>query len=286
MDISQPRDRPSPAEDERLERICLDSREEACNLGFSKRNADIFLGYTLIGEEPHLFDESGFRAYMKKQRKTPNTIESCVENASQLEGYLGKSGKSASDCKEEDLDEFIASEVDNKKIAKFIWTLQYYLSFLDNDALLRHVRRVREKHTAKKRRPFEIKDFMGVRSKSIDKLAEQRIETVGDMLKAAKTKKQRTELAKKTAVKAEEILELAKLSNLSQVGGVRSVRARLYYDAGIDTIEKMSNMTGEELRDVISEYIEKTGFDGIPPTPKEAENAVKDAKKLKDEIGL
>lgn len=189
-------------------------------------------------------------------------------------------------CSEKDLDVFIESEIDRKKVAGFMWTLQYYYSFLENDTLLKYVSRVREKHTAKKRRPFDIKDFVGVNPSSAEALANHGIRTVDDMLEAAKTKKQRSELAKKTGVSEAEIFELAKLSNLAQVGGVKSVRARLYHDAGVDSVEKLAGMTAEELQAATSRYIEKTGFDGIPPTPKEAANAVKDAKKLKDKIEL
>jgi hypothetical protein len=38
------------------------------------------------------FDEIGFRSYMKKQKKTSNTIESCVENANKLERFLAQRG--------------------------------------------------------------------------------------------------------------------------------------------------------------------------------------------------
>ena len=71
-----------------------------------------------------------------------------------------------------------------------------------------------------------------------------------------------------------------KLSDLTRVGALRSVRARLYHDAGVDTPEKLAGWNPEELRQMFLEFIEKSGFEGIAPLPKEVLNAVESAKKL------
>jgi hypothetical protein len=92
----------------------------------------------------------------------------------------------------------------------------------------------------------------------------------------------RKELSEKTGIDHEGILELAKLSNLTRLGAVKAVRARLYHDSGFDTLEEIAKVSAEELIKRTREFIEKTGFDGIPPTPKEAENTVTTAKKLSD----
>jgi hypothetical protein len=64
------------------------------------------------------------------------------------------------------------------------------------------------------------------------------------------------------------------------VGGLRSVRARLYYDAGVDTVEGLAAWDPEELRAMLVDFVARTGFDGIAPLPKEARNAVATAKTL------
>jgi hypothetical protein len=61
---------------------------------------------------------------------------------------------------------------------------------------------------------------------------------------------------------------------------VKSVRARLYYDAGVDTVEKMAEWDPEELREMLIAFVEQTGFDGVAPLPKEARNTVETARKL------
>ena len=225
-------------------------------------------------------DDEGFISYLKKKRKTGRTISSCVENAQRFEGFLHNKGKTAKNSSELDLDLFISSVLGGKNIAKFMWTLQYYFAYIEHDKMLKYSQIVREEHTAKKRKPFKLKDFKDVNQESIEKLTALGIQTVKDMLEAGKTETMRKKLSKITGISSEGILELAKLSNLTRLGAVKAVRARLYHDSGFDTLEKIANVTAEDLISGTKEFIERTGFEGIPPTPKEAENTVKTAKKL------
>ena len=90
------------------------------------------------------------------------------------------------------------------------------------------------------------------------------------MLDAGKAKTEREKPAKETGVPVEYILELVKLSNLARIPGVKQVRARLYYEGGLDTLEKLAEWDPEEMREMLKEFIEKNSFDGIAPLPKEA----------------
>ena len=58
------------------------------------------------------------------------------------------------------------------------------------------------------------------------------------------------------------------------------MRARLYYDAGLDTPEKIAAREPDELRRYLAEFIERTGFEGIVPLPKELDNLVRAARTL------
>lgn len=229
-------------------------------------------------------DEESFTSYLRKKRKTARTIEACLESARTFDKYLKKTGKTAVESSEEDLAKFVSLVLEGKGVAKFMWTLQYYFSFIENKELLKHSQRIREAYTAKKRKPFKLRNFQGANLDLIEKLADMGIHSVDDMLQQGKTRKQREDIASKTGVTQGEILELAKLADLTRLGAVKAVRARLYYDAGFDTIAKIAEVTADELIKVTSEFIERTGFKGIPPLPKEAENAVKTARNLS--VGL
>lgn len=75
-------------------------------------------------------------------------------------------------------------------------------------------------------------------------------------------------------------MEFVKLSDLARNPGVKGVRARLYYDAGIDTVEKIAALEPEELRVIVMHYIAESGFEGVPTLPAEAKFTVDKARKL------
>jgi hypothetical protein len=132
----------------------------------------------------------------------------------------------------------------------------------------------------KKRNPFKLKEFRGVDAGQIKNLIALGIKNADQMLNAGRTKKQRATLAKETGIPEKNILELVKLSDLARLPGVKGIRARLYYDAGVDSVEKMASQEPEALRIMVTRYVEQTGFDGIPPLPKEVSSTIANAGKL------
>jgi hypothetical protein len=61
---------------------------------------------------------------------------------------------------------------------------------------------------------------------------------------------------------------------------VKSVRARLYYEAGVDTIDKFAAWETEDRLKYLKDWVEQTGFDGIAPLRKELANGVAKARTL------
>jgi hypothetical protein len=133
---------------------------------------------------------------------------------------------------------------------------------------------------SKSRKPFKLKDFRGVNAKHIRILTKYGIRDTKKMLEVGKTRKQRKDLAAKTGLSSEVILELVKLSDLARLPGVKGIRARLYHDAGIGSIEKLANMPAEDVLNITREFVEKTGFDGLPPLLKEIKSSISTARKL------
>jgi DUF1009 family protein len=133
---------------------------------------------------------------------------------------------------------------------------------------------------AKKRNPFKLKEFRGVNSEYVEKLAAAGIKTAEQMLTAGQTAEKRTALARDTGIPEEAILELVKLSDLARLPGVKGIRARLYYDAGVDCVEKMAAWEPDALLKMTAEFVEQTGFQGIAPLPKEVSSTIANAKRL------
>jgi hypothetical protein len=59
----------------------------------------------------------------------------------------------------------------------------------------------------------------------------------------------------------------------------------LYYDAGVDNVEKMAAWEPEALQIMVVEFVERTKFDGTAPLPKEVSSTIANAKKLPKVVG-
>ena len=129
-------------------------------------------------------------------------------------------------------------------------------------------------------KPFLLREFRGVNPEYIEKLRAAGIRTAAQMLAAGETAAKRAALAREVGIPDEAILELVKLSDLARLPGVKGIRARLYYDAGVDSVEKMASWEPEALRVMVAEYVQRTGFEGIAPLPAEVRSTVANARKL------
>jgi hypothetical protein len=131
-----------------------------------------------------------------------------------------------------------------------------------------------------RRNQFKLKDFRGVDPRHVTRLEALGIKTAAQMLVAGCTPKQRAALAREARVPEVVIVELTKLADLARLPGVKGIRARLYHDAGVDCVAKMATWEPEPLRLMLAEYVQRTGFDGIAPLPKEVSSTVANARKL------
>ena len=78
-----------------------------------------------------------------------------------------------------------------------------------------------------------------------------------------------------------DVLEIiSKLSDLTRLFAVKGVRAKLYLESGLDSVHKIAAVTPDHLVETVTEYISRTGFDGLPTLPKEAVFTVQFAKKI------
>jgi len=132
----------------------------------------------------------------------------------------------------------------------------------------------------KKHNPFKLRDFMDVDPDIIARLEDVGIKTAGQMLTSGCTSQSREELAIRAGVPVEAILELVKLSDLSRLPGVKGIRARLYYEAGVDSVEKLASYEPDELLRLTGEFVQRTVFPGIAPLPKEVSSTIANAREL------
>jgi hypothetical protein len=225
-------------------------------------------------------DEQGFRQFLKRAGKQPPVVEGLVKQVRAFESYLVSKRLGGVETAREQGIQNYAQALDPKEIKERMRGLALYFKFVGNTRLARLASDIREKEIAQTRQAFKLREFRGVDLVQVAKLEAIGIVTVDDMLAAGKTRQARRQLAKRAGIPLQTILELVKLSDISRVGAIKSVRARLYYDAGLDTPEKFTRWEPEALREMLIEFVERTGFDGIAPLPKEIRNAITKARQL------
>jgi Domain of unknown function (DUF4332) len=225
-------------------------------------------------------DEKGFRQFLKKFGKKEHVVEGLISQVRAFEVYLaGKQQIGVEAANEQVLRDYVES-LTQGEVRERMRGLALYYEFVGNVPLSRLASDIREQEIAKTRQAFKLREFRGVSREDVATLEAIGIVTVEQMLVAGKTPDARLRLAEQTGVSAQAVLELVKLSDLSRLGAIKSVRARLYYDAGLDTPDKFTQWEPEALRQRLIEFVERTGFEGIAPLPKELRNAISKARQL------
>ena len=226
-------------------------------------------------------NKKGFIQFLKQKKKSARAIRSYTDYVQQYKSYLSehKNGEKLENAGKKELHDFEKwGEKNNLKINRYLWGIKEYYDFISKEALkLEADAMLGERYLSL----FKLKDFVGVNQSYMKKLAKEGIKTAKDMLYAGLDKQKRKALSKNTGIPLQDILELVKLSDQARIGGHKKVRARLYHEAGLDTIDKMAACDPEEMRKRLADFIQKTGFKGIPPTPGEAQNTVTMAKYIK-----
>jgi len=226
-----------------------------------------------------VLDEGGFRRYLKKIGKSEKRCDSEVRHMKKFEEYLLKhKNRRLGEEAPEDLGDFMNWAMGKReKVNVLLWVLNRYYSCVSNDLMFCAVNELIGVEFTKK---GNLKDFLGVNHQHTQTLRKEGVFTSEHMLKVGRTEEGREKLAEKTGVPLGAILELVKLADLSRIPGLARKRARLYYDAGLETLDKIAELDQEKMRKMLVEFVERTRFDGSPPTPSEAVFTVKLAKYL------
>jgi len=221
-----------------------------------------------------------FRKYLRKKGKKNRVIDGLIKRCNIFEEFLHKRQKHGMDVADkEDLLAFFDAIKDQKAdVSNHLRAIGLYYRFKSKSELSILASNLREQRLSSTRKSFELRNFRGVNPEYADRLAAEGVKNAKRMLELGKTQISRQRLSDKTGIPARAILEFVKLADLSRIEGVKNIRARLYYDAGIDTVEKMAKWNPEKLRTYLIEFVKKTGFEGIAPLPKEVRSTVETAK--------
>jgi predicted flap endonuclease-1-like 5' DNA nuclease len=236
------------------------------------------------GTEVKAMDKEGFRKFLKKKGRSERVTDAAIARVEEFERYLKKErgGKDLDVAKPDDLDAFISWVEKDEDLAakKYLLGISRFYEYVPNEQLSDMASFRWNERMASSAAPFRLKEFRGISPADLKKLENAEIRNVSEMIEAGRTPAKRKELSAKTGVPVAIVLELVKLSDLARIQGVKGIRARLYYDAGVDTLEKLAEWNSQELRMMLTRFVEKTGFEGMAPLPKEVYNAVQIAKRF------
>jgi len=226
-------------------------------------------------------NETDFRNFLSRNKRKSSAIDQIVGFVSKFEIFYQQHypHPNIDQTTVESLESYVSwieSET-GESASKPLWALRYYFDFIENQELSNLAGELRAERI--KRRSFKIRNFRGVSPDQVAKLEALYIENVDQMLDAGRTPKLRRELIAQTGLSPDVVMELVKLSDLARLGAVRSVRARLYVDAGL-TPEIIAAWEPEELHAMLVDFVARTEFDGLAPFPKEVEHLVENARKL------
>ena len=226
--------------------------------------------------------EAGFGDYLRKQGKKDHVIRGLMDSVRLYENYLKKRNKEIHLTTQEDLLDYAASCEGEKEgsAGMRIRSVGLYFAYSGNDEMAAAANGIRQSGISRHRSFFKLEDFLWVDQAHISKLKTLGITDITQMTESGKTPDARKKLTRTTGMTTGDILELVKMSGLARIPGVKGIRARLYHDAGLDTLDKIALLDAATLRDACIRFVKATGFPGVPPTPKEAAYTVRSAKTL------
>lgn len=218
-------------------------------------------------------DERGFIEFMQNAKRSQSTIQRYTTFIKLFEDFLTDRKKSLDEASPGDFRSFLAVVKPKYRKFSFVSSIRDYYAFTTNDRM----RYALDELDYQRPQPYKLTRHIAVNPEYVKLLAALGITTSRELVQAGKTKQDRKRLSEKTGILYEDVLELVKLSDLSRKWGPK--RARLYYDAGYDTFDKVAAMDPAEFRERVKEYIRIADIDFTPPTPKEAHSAVEGAKR-------
>ena len=131
---------------------------------------------------------------------------------------------------------------------------------------------------------YSISTIAGIGPAMTARLQAEHIRTTEKLLEAAKTVKDRRNLAEKLGVDEQTVLRWANLADRMRIKGVREPYAELLKDAGVDTVRELKYRNPGRLAEAMAAANAKRKRVDQLPTTKRIERWVADARKLTPKI--
>ena len=131
---------------------------------------------------------------------------------------------------------------------------------------------------------YPISDLDGLSTFSAAKLKALGIRTTDALLEAARTMKGRKELAAKTGISEQQLLEWANVSDYMRIPGMGKAKIGLVRAAGVSTVRELAYRNPARLAQNMREINDKRKMLRILPSEKSIEQLIATARKLPPKI--
>lgn len=118
-------------------------------------------------------------------------------------------------------------------------------------------------------KPFPIKKIESLNNKEIDMFLNKGYKKTDQILLRGKTKEDRKKLVQQVGVSLDCVTKLIKMADLMRLPGVKYIRANLYYEAGIDYVQKFIGLDLDKTREYLISFVKDTQIAKMAPLKKE-----------------
>jgi hypothetical protein len=216
-------------------------------------------------------EEENFIAFMKQAKKPSGTINGYAKSVRIFEDFLQshRRGVGLHEANPEDLRAFVHwAAASNQNAYRHLFAVRTYYEYKRLTNMKNSSWELMEFIQNETRK---LREFPKVNQSSVKKLSAIGISTVNQLLREGSTPEKRQALAKASGAPLDSVSELLKLSQLSRLPGLKAVRGRLFYEAGLDSLDAIAALNAEEIHRQLQDYVDRTGFAGSAPTVSEAE---------------
>ena len=231
-------------------------------------------------------DEEGFRQFMKKQRRSQGTMDSCVTFTQVFEEYLNTQldRLELNEAQPENLNAFLAwGKGKYSSMNSHLWAISRYYEYTGNEAMRRYANQIRSQKIEKgrsKRPSLLLKEIEGIKSEHLRTLGMIEISNAAQLINAGKTHNSRLALSGETGIPFDVLEELVRLADLCRISDIKGMRVRLLFDTGFDTLKKIAAQDPVEMREQIIKINQRERIAARHPTLTETKFWVEQAKKL------
>ena len=175
----------------------------------------------------------------------------------------------------ENLEELLTALKDKNKIQEFSKLCGLPVTYLE--VLKRVVNGYRQK-------PNRIKDFSCISEDIFNKLEKSGLKNTLKLYDKVLTPENRNEFSKRTGISQDEMLKLAKLTDLSRIRWVNHTFAYVLLESGYDTVEKVAKADYKELYATIKQLNEERKIYNAHIGERDMKMVIESAKGLDFEI--